>query len=401
MIIYNASIYTQDRGFVTGTIHIQGERIASIHIQEDGEGGLPADRAAEPSGKNSVTDQGDLTLDASELIAIPGLTDIHFHGCAGYDFCDGTNEAYDAITDYEAAHGITTICPATMTLPEETLAGICKTAAAYRNESGSKLAGIHMEGPYLSEKKKGAQNAAYLHKPDLAMYHRLNELSGGLFKIISIAPEEEGAMEFIAALKDQAVISLAHTTADYATSSEAFRKGAGHVTHLYNAMPPFHHRDPSVIGAAFDSPDATVELICDGIHLHPSVVRATFAMFGEDRVILVSDSMMATGLKDGIYSLGGQEVTVSGKTALLSDGTIAGSATNLMDCMIHAVKNMGIPLQSAIKAAAVNPARRIGIYEDYGSITVGKMANIVLLDKNLNMRNIILKGRIYQSLKYN
>jgi len=250
-----------------------------------------------------------------------------------------------------------------------------------------------MEGPYLSEKKKGAQNAAYLHKPDLEMFERLDNLSGNKFKIVSIAPEVEGAMELITALKDRVVLSLAHTTADYDTATEAFSRGARHVTHLYNAMPPFHHRDPGVIGAAYDAMDSTVELIVDGIHLHPSVVRATLEMFGEDRVVFVSDSMMATGLPDGTYALGGQEVNVSGKKAtLIADGAIAGSATNLMDCVKNAVKNVGIPLTTAIKAAAVNPAKRIGIYDEYGSITPGKIANIVLLDTDLNVKAVFIKG---------
>ena len=189
-------------------------------------------------------------------------------------------------------------------------------------------------------------------------------------------------------------MSLAHTEADYDTAWKAFQAGASHVTHLYNAMPPFHHRNPGVIGAAFDSPDSRVELICDGIHLHPSVVRAAAKMFGEDRIILVSDSMMAAGLPDGTYALGGQEVHVTGKKAELADGTIAGSVTNLMECMKNAVRDMKLPFEMAIKAAAVNPAKEIGIYDRYGSITARKIANIVLLDKEYNVRMVILKGQL-------
>jgi N-acetylglucosamine-6-phosphate deacetylase len=374
MIIKNANIFRENGAFEPGDIYISKERIISAPLKQD-------------------EYQDEIILEAEDLYAIPGLTDIHFHGCAGYDFCDGTQEAFKAIASYEAAYGITTICPATMTLPEETLAEICKNAATFQNDQGAILCGIHMEGPFLSVKKKGAQNEAFLHKPDIALYHRLNGLSGYLFKIVSIAPEEEGAMEFIAKLKDSVVISLAHTTAGYDIAMEAFQKGASHATHLYNAMPAFHHRDPGVIGAAFDSRNSHVELICDGIHLHPTVVRATVQMFGEDRIVFVSDSMMATGLPDGIYALGGQEVQVTGKKAVLTgDGAIAGSATNLMDCMKNAVLHMGIPLETAIKAAAVNPAKIIGIYNDFGSITPGKYANIVLLDKELNIKAVILKG---------
>jgi len=386
MIIKNANVYRDNGTFVTGDILIEEDRILKIF-----EGNQFTQWTS--NIQTSIT-----TIDATGLYAVPGLTDIHFHGCAGYDFCDGTQEALDAITQYEVSNGITTICPATMSLPEERLITICENASAYNNDSGSILVGIHMEGPFLSIKKKGAQNEEFLHKPDKDMFLRLNELSNHLFKIVSIAPEEQGALDFISEFKKEVILSVAHTTADYDTALKAFQCGASHVTHLYNAMPPFHHRDPGVIGAAFDSPSCTVELICDGIHLHPSVVRATVQMFGEDRIILVSDSMMATGLPDGTYALGGQTVQVNGKKAALSDGTIAGSVTNLMDCMKNAVMNMGLPLTTAIKAAAVNSAKKIGIYDNYGSITPGKIANIVLLDKNLNLHSVILKGsKIEQS----
>jgi N-acetylglucosamine-6-phosphate deacetylase len=385
MIIKNANIFQENGRFETGDILIHKELIVGqgpadkIHPKE-----YP-DNASEGPEDNQV-------LDAAGLYAIPGLTDIHFHGCSGYDFCDGTKEALDAITAYEAAHGITTVCPATMTFPEEMLSGICRSAVAYENKNGAILCGIHMEGPFLSARKKGAQKEEYIQKPDIAMFHRLNKLSGSLFKLVSVAPEVEGAMDFIEALRDQVVLSLAHTTADYDTALRALQKGASHVTHLYNAMPPFHHRDPGVIGAAFDTPGCSVELICDGIHLHPSVIRATLRMFGEDRVVFISDSMMAAGLPDGTYALGGQEVNVSGKKATLSDGTIAGSVTNLMDCMKNAVLNFKIPLETAVKAAAVNPAKVIGIYDSCGSITAGKIANIVLLDKNLEIKTVIIRG---------
>jgi len=372
MIIKNANIFREDATFQIGDIIIENDLIV------------------ESSTENSSI------FDATGLYAIPGLTDIHFHGCDGYDFCDGTQEAIDKIVKYEASNGVTTICPATMSLPEDTLVDICKTISTYDNKVGSILCGINMEGPFLSVEKKGAQNEKFLCKPDIEMFRRLDEIVGQLIKIANIAPEEEGAMKFITQLRGNKVIAVAHTVADYDTAYEAFQKGANHVTHLYNAMPPFHHRDPGVIGAAFDTPDCTVELICDGIHIHPSVVRATIKMFGEDRVIFVSDSMMATGLADGKYALGGQEVNVVGKKATLAcNGSIAGSATNLMDCMKNAVINMGIPLETAVKAATMNPAKRIGIYQKYGSISPGKVANIVLLDQKLNIKLVILKGIEY------
>lgn len=372
MVIQNAMVYQDNNEFEVGSIYIKGDRIVQACTQ---------------SVEETV-------LDASGLYAVPGLTDIHLHGCNGHDFCEGTKEAFDAITRYQLNNGVTTICLTTMTLPEEELLKICNNAKSYANNSGSTICGINLEGPFLSEKKKGAQNGAYLHKPDTLMFQRLQKASGDLVKLISIAPEVEGAMAFLSQMKDEAVLAIAHTNADYETTKEAFLLGASHVTHLYNAMPAFHHRDPGVIGAAFDAAGITVEVICDGIHLHPSVVRATIKMFGRERVIFVSDSMMACGLRDGIYSLGGQEVAVSDKTARLTkDATIAGSVTNLMDCVRTAVKEMGIPLEHAIQFATMNPAKLIGIDQEYGSISPGKVANIVLLDRELQIKAIIFKGK--------
>lgn len=333
-------------------------------------------------------------IDASGLYAIPGLTDIHFHGCAGYDFCDGTEEAIQAIADYELSNGITNMVPATMTYDEERLTNIAKAAKAHTNREGASLLGINMEGPFISLAKKGAQNPAYIHTPDVTMFRRIQAASGNLVKLVDIAPEEEHSMGFIAELSDEVGISIAHTTADYDTASLAFEKGARQVTHLYNAMPPFSHRAPGVIGAAFDHSAVKVELICDGIHIHPSVVRATFQLFSDDRVILISDSMMAAGLEDGDYALGGQAVKVAGSVATLIDGTIAGSVTNLFNCMKTAVQKMNIPLASAVKAAAVNPAKAVNIYDHHGSIEKGKAADLLLLDKDLQLIHIIHNGML-------
>ena len=222
----------------------------------------------------------------------------------------------------------------------------------------------------------------------------MQEAAGGLVKLIDLAPEIEGAMEFIDQVKDEVHVSIAHTTADYDTATEAIHRGVDHITHLYNAMPPFGHRTPGVIGAARDS-ECFVELICDGVHIHPSCVRATFEMFTDKRIVLISDSMMATGMDDGQYELGGQPVTVVGNLATLTEGgAIAGSATNLMDCMRTAVKKMNIPLESAVRCATLNPAKSIGIDDKYGSLEEGKYANAVVLDKDLNIVSIIQKGQV-------
>lgn len=372
MIIKNASVYMENGTFVEQDIYIEGEKIVSNATGE--------------------------VIDAAECFAIPGLTDIHFHGCMGYDFCDGTIEAITRIAEYEASVGVTTMVPATMTLPEEQLMKICQTAAKYNREmkdiKGASLVGINMEGPYLAISKKGAQNGNYIKKPDALMYDRLNKACDGLFKLVAIAPEEEGAIDFIKEKKQEVVLSLAHTAAGYEEAIKGFKAGITHVTHMYNAMNGLNHRNPGPIAAAADM-GAEVELICDGVHIHPSIVRLTFKMMGENKIIFVSDTMEAVGLKDGIYSLGGQEVHVKENLATLKDGTIAGSATNLLDCLRYAVQKIGISLETAVKCAAVNSAKSVGIYDQYGSITPGKYANIILLRKeDLSLKKVILRGTI-------
>ena len=196
-------------------------------------------------------------------------------------------------------------------------------------------------------------------------------------------------------MKQDVNISLAHTNADYDTAKAAFDVGANHAVHLYNAMPEFTHRAPGVVGAVSDSPHVNAELICDGVHIHPSVVRGTLKMIGENRIIFISDSMRATGMPDGHYTLGGLDVNVTGNLATLaSNGVIAGSVTNLMDCMRTAVKKMGIPLETAVACATMNPAKALREYENYGSITSGKKGNVVLLDKELNLKMVVKDGNI-------
>ena len=359
-------VYTKDFTFEPGTIIIEEDTIRSVEI----------------------CDRTELTEEEAKRYILPGLVDIHFHGCAGYDFCDGTKEAFLAIENYENTHGITSICPATMTLSKERLTQICSAAEASHLES---LRGIYLEGPFISMEKKGAQNPAFIQTPNMELLSQLQECSGGLIKIVAIAPEVDGAMECIRKGSDKFRFSIAHTCADYEIASEAIAAGASHVTHLYNAMPPFSHRAPGVVGAAADHSETEVELICDGIHVHPGLVRSTFKLFGEERVILISDSMMAAGMEDGTYALGGQKVLVKGNLATLEDGTIAGSVTNLYDCMVAAI-SMGIPKESAVRAASFNPAKSIGLEKEYGTLEAGKKADILITDPEFHLQEVTKFG---------
>ena len=391
MLIKNVKVYTEDWRFEEGEIVIRDGIFERVNFKTDKE-------EAEGKRENVPDVAEDVIVDGEGCFAIPGLIDLHFHGCMGDDFCDGTKEAIERIAAYEASIGVTAIAPATMTLPVEELVDILKVAAEYKKEAtkGADLIGINMEGPFISPAKKGAQDERNIIPCDAEVCRRFLDASEGLVKFVGIAPEEsEKSIEFIEQMKDKVNISLAHTNADYDTAKAAFDAGANHAVHLYNAMPAFTHRAPGVVGAVADCEHVMAEIICDGVHIHPAAVRATFRMMGEERMILISDSMRATGMPDGQYTLGGLDVNVVGNRAtLVSDGALAGSATNLMDCMRTAVKKMGIPFETAVACATMNPAKSLGEYENYGSITEGKKANVVLLDDELNLKMVIKDGEM-------
>ena len=382
MIIDHVKVFTEDKKFTDGGIVIKNGTIEQVYTER----------------KRPQTE--DEVLDGKGMYAIPGLIDLHFHGCKGDDFCDGSRDAIARIAEYEASVGVTAIAPATMTLPVEELEQILRVAAEYKKGPHSKkeadFVGINMEGPFISPAKKGAQDERNIIPCDVKVCERFLKASEGLVKFMGIAPEEsENAVSFIEAVKDKVNVSLAHTNADYDTAMAAFNAGADHAVHLYNAMPAFTHRAPGVIGAVYDSKHVMAEIICDGVHIHPAAVRATFEMMGEDRMILISDSMRAAGMPDGSYTLGGLDVNVVGNRATLaSDGAIAGSVTNLMDCMKTAVKTMNIPLETAVACATINPAKSLGIDAEYGSIRAGKKAHIVLMDQELNVQQVIKDGEL-------
>lgn len=358
-------IYTPEKKFEKGVVEYEGGIIRSVSIGES------------------------VKLSASEekQYIIPGLVDIHSHGCKGFDTCDGVAENIVKMAEYEHSVGVTSYFPTTMTYDEETLTRVVK-AVSEASKKTSVIKGIYLEGPFISMAKRGAQNPKYVTKPDSAELSRLQSASGSMIKFVAIAPEVEGATEFIKENSGKYALTIAHTEADADTAAGAMESGVRHATHFYNAMPPYTHRAPGVIGAAMDRDDVTVELIGDGVHVHPMVVRNTFRFFGPERICLISDSMRACGMPDGDYSLGGQPVKVCGNLATLEDGTIAGSATNLMDCVRSVVK-MGVPLTQAIEAATATPAREAGIFDTVGSLEAGKRADMVVLDSDLKLIEVI------------
>jgi len=332
-------------------------------------------------------------LDGKNCYVVPGLVDIHTHGAMGEDFSDGKPEGLQPMADFYASHGVTSYLATTMTLKEETLTPAMHVIRDFKPIRGAKCAGVHLEGPFLCYAKRGAQAAENLHKPDAKLFHRLNEASGGEVKLVTVACEEEGAMPFIREVSQICTVSLGHTTADYDTAMAGFAAGASHATHLYNGMPSFLHRAPGVIGAAFDA-GASVELICDGLHIHPAVIRATHQLFG-DRLNLISDSLRCTGMPDGDYELGGQPIVMKGGKATLLDGTLAGSSISLLDAVRNVVR-FGLPLAEAVYAASTAPAQAAGL--NAGSLRAGCPADLLVLGEDLTLKAVYVDG-VEQNLR--
>ena len=332
---------------------------------------------------------GKADIDAEGCYVIPGLVDIHTHGNMAEDFSDGKAEGIQTMANFYAAHGVTSFVGTTMTLKEPVLTPAMHVLRDWKRQGGAKCAGVHLEGPFVCKEKCGAQDPANLAKPDVALFNRLNEASGNQIRLITMAPEVEGSMPFIREVSKVCTISIGHTIADYDTAMEAFKNGASHATHLFNAMPGFLHRAPGVIGAALDS-GASVEMICDGLHIHPAVIRATHKMFG-DKLNLISDSLRCTGMPDGDYTLGGQPIEMKNhKATLKGSDTLAGSSITVLDAVRNVVK-FGLSLEDAVYCGTTAPADAIRA-KDIGRIEEGACADFLVLDKDLNLKAVYVDG---------
>mgnify|MGYP002659166142 FL=1 len=366
----NGWIFADGR-FVRGGFSVENGRFA--HVLEDVPG--PAE-------------------DLDGALVIPGLVDIHVHGCAGADFSDGDYAGLVRMARHLARRGVTSFAPASMTLPYDALDKAFHAAARLRREGladGARLMGIQMEGPFLSREKRGSQNPAYLRLPDWDRFLRLYDAAEGLLRIVDVAPELPGAVEFTRRASEKCRVSVAHTAAGYDQAAAVFDAGATHLTHLFNAMSGIHLRHPGPIGAASERENVTAELICDGIHVHPSAVRMAFRLF-PGRICLISDALRCCGMADGSYSLGGQEILLSGGVARLTGGAIAGSAADLYQCMRRAV-SFGIPREQAVWAATALPARAIGRESETGAIADGRAADFVICGGELEPEAVYLGGK--------
>ena len=369
MLLIHAKYLDEDFRLVQGDIEIEDGKILRV-------------------GKDLPRKEEDLAVDcAGSYTVVPGFVDVHIHGCAGADTCDATREALEAMAAFLLAHGVTSFCPTTMTTSRETIQAAllaAKDMMDHPMEGGARVVGVNMEGPFIAKERKGAQKEEDILPPDFPLFQRFYEESGGIVRLVDVAPEQPGGLEFLEKASQLCTVSIAHTTADYDQAKAAFDKGVTHATHLFNAMSGLHHRKPGVVGAVFDDSRVRGELICDGFHIHPAVLRAAFQLLG-DRALIVSDSMRANGMPEGeAFDLGGQMVTVHQGKALLPDGTIAGSVTNLHQEIKNLV-SFGVPFEQAVKAATLLPARAIGLDGEIGSIAPGKRADLVVLDENLDI----------------
>ncbi len=373
MIFKNAKIVDDSFHLADADIAVGGDKISEIAPGLSGE------------------DECDLT----GCVIVPGFVDIHIHACVGADTCDAEPEGIAKMCAHLITKGVTSFCPTTMTVSHDDISKALSVVKGCMEQppKGAAIAGVNMEGPYISIHNKGAQSGKYIRELDIGEFEKMFDACGGIVKIVDVAPECGGAEGFIKKASKLCTVSIAHTKADYECAKHAFDLGITHATHLYNAMPGLTHRAPGVVGAVFDDERVRAEIICDGFHIHPAVLRITFQMLGKDRAVIVSDSMRAAGQPDGVSELGGQTVYVKDGQARLEDGTIAGSTTNIH----QEVKNLigyGVPFLNVIQAATLNPAKEIHEDERIGSIKVGKYADLVALDSNLNIKLVVARGKI-------
>ena len=382
--IYNGTIITPFEQLKGHAILARNGKIKSVALKE----------AKIPPGVKEI--------DAGGNYIVPGFIDVHVHGGGGADTMDGSVEAISRIARTHCRYGTTSFLPTTMTVAkdciESSLAAVKE--ASIKGTKGAQILGIHLEGPFINEMMKGAQNSKYIEAPDVALMKDFHKASGGLIKIVTLAPELQGSKELISWLcANKIIASAGHTNAVYEEIEDAVKSGLSHVTHTFNAMTGMHHRKPGAVGAALAFPELAVELIADGIHAHPAVMRIIVNAKGKDQVILITDAIRATGLPPGRYDLGGQDVIASKTKAMLKDGTLAGSVLTMNMAVKNMIYKVGVPLEDAICMATYNPAKCIGMENTKGTIAPGKDADIIILDKNFETRKTIVKGEIVYSKK--
>lgn len=343
-----------------------------------------------------LEDSGEQLIDGGGNYLSPGFIDIHNHGNSGYDVMDSTVEALDKMGEFHLSNGVTSYLGTIITSSYNDMMKAMENIVDYKNKPGiANILGIHLEGPFFDIGKKGAQPEEFIRLPDLAGIENMLNISKGKMKMVSLAPELKGALEIIQKLKNNNVaVAMAHTNATFESAKRGVDYGVTLATHLYNGMRSFSHREPGVIGASLTDDRVYCELIYDRIHLHDAAVKVALKMKGYDKIILVSDAMMAAGLDDGEYLLGNQKVTVVDGAARLASGNLAGSTLNLRQAVYNMVTNLDVPIHEIVKMASLNPARSLKIDNELGSIEIGKIADLVIFDENIKIKNTIIGGKL-------
>ena len=332
-------------------------------------------------------------IDANGNYVCPGLIDIHIHGNMGKDTMDGTDDAICTIAKSIARHGVSSFLPTTMTMDEKSITNAIDTIKKYmdKDTKGAQIIGTHLEGPFINKKYKGAQNEAFIINPSYEFIEKYKDV----IKIITYAPEKDVDMEFTKKIKANTdiVLSIGHSKATYDEAKEAINMGASNITHTFNGMSGLNHRNPGVVGAALTT-NVYCEVIADEIHIMKDLFQFILNNKGEDKIILITDSIEAGGLEDGEYSLGGQKVIVKSNQARLESGSLAGSVMPLNKMVYNFMNNTNLDMRKVIKLASINPAKSIGIDNKKGSIEIGKDADIAIFDKDINCHMTINCGKV-------
>jgi N-acetylglucosamine-6-phosphate deacetylase len=377
--VFKGNLVLTEKILENGAVVIEGEKIVDVF----------------PSAEGQVFEGADLT-DQSDCFIAPGLVDLHLHGAVGRDVMDGSVAGLEEIAAYQARHGVTGFVATTLAAPlpriRDAVTGV-KTAQA--KPMASEILGLHLEGPFLSFEKKGAQNPEFIRPIDREAASAVLELSDGIKTIITIAPESGDNLSFISGLREGGlIVSIGHSAAPYELAMTSFERGVRHATHLYNAMSGFLPREPGVIGAVLDSDKVTAELIADGVHVHPAALRLAIRQKGVERICLITDSLNAAGLGEGEYRVGGLDVVVGdGQARLKQSGALAGSVLTLNRAVKNIIDWTGVSVPQAVRMASLNPARVLGLDSQIGSIEAGKLANLAVFDRDLNVLTTILRGR--------
>ncbi|GAA4869607.1 N-acetylglucosamine-6-phosphate deacetylase [Paenibacillus vulneris] len=384
--LYNVRIVTPDTTVKNGWILLSDGRIAAIG-KETG------------SVEHARTLARDCeVIDGQGGYILPGFIDVHVHGGYGHDFMDADAEGLDAITRFHAQNGTIIMLATTVTASKEDIDQVLTRVQSYR-EAGmpyAQLHGVHLEGPYISAKWPGAQNPQFIVPPQPAWLEDWTQRFPGLIKMQTLAPESEGALEYIEALAQQGIVAaLGHTDASYDQVMLAAEHGLSHAVHTFNAMTRLHHREPGTVGAVLTNPAIMAEVIADGHHVHPACIRLLAQMKGPDNLLLITDAMSAAGLGNGEYKLGGLDVIVHGGVARLKEGdSLAGSTLTMIEAFRYAVREAGISIEHASRMASGTPARRLGIESETGAIEAGKQADVLLLNKELELERVWIQGRV-------